>query len=179
MHVVGNSSMISTRNQMNHRSIAGVHQQRIDLSTGTTMVFDDSYMHTMWNCDDRESVLLVLDLWHPDLGSTPAHPSAQLDETAYWMTSSSWYQRQKAHDSITLVFSHDRAQMKEAQKRNALSSTSHAVLRCLGLLLNITRWLPAECSWMAAKSCTDWHDLWSEDDFWRHRLAADFGVTSE
>lgn len=31
------------------------------------MVFDDSYEHEVWNKTDKERVLLLFDLWHPEL----------------------------------------------------------------------------------------------------------------
>jgi aspartate beta-hydroxylase len=35
--------------------------------TGTCIVFDDSFPHEVWNESDRERIVLVVDLWHPDL----------------------------------------------------------------------------------------------------------------
>ena len=34
---------------------------------GRCVVFDDSFTHEVWNTSDRERVVLVVDLWHPDL----------------------------------------------------------------------------------------------------------------
>jgi hypothetical protein len=34
---------------------------------GRCLVFDDSFSHEVWNDGDRRRVVLVLDLWHPDL----------------------------------------------------------------------------------------------------------------
>ena len=34
---------------------------------GRCLVFDDSFVHEVWNDSDRRRVVLVLDLWHPDL----------------------------------------------------------------------------------------------------------------
>ncbi len=34
---------------------------------GRCLVFDDSFRHEVWNESDRRRVVLVLDLWHPDL----------------------------------------------------------------------------------------------------------------
>ncbi|CAN0083195.1 unnamed protein product [Ectocarpus sp. 12 AP-2014] len=34
---------------------------------GKCIVFDDCYEHEVWNKTDRERVLLLFDLWHPDL----------------------------------------------------------------------------------------------------------------
>jgi hypothetical protein len=35
---------------------------------GRCVVIDDSFVHEVWNDSDRRRVILVLDLWHPDLG---------------------------------------------------------------------------------------------------------------
>lgn len=32
------------------------------------IVFDDSFVHEAWNDSDRERLVLIVDLWHPDLG---------------------------------------------------------------------------------------------------------------
>jgi hypothetical protein len=34
---------------------------------GRCVVFDDSFSHEVWNRSNRERVILVVDLWHPDL----------------------------------------------------------------------------------------------------------------
>lgn len=34
---------------------------------GKCLVFDDSYEHEVWNKTEGERVLLLFDLWHPDL----------------------------------------------------------------------------------------------------------------
>lgn len=34
---------------------------------GKCLVFDDSYEHEVWNRTEGERVLLLFDLWHPDL----------------------------------------------------------------------------------------------------------------
>jgi aspartate beta-hydroxylase len=34
---------------------------------GKCLIFDDSLSHTVWNSSDRERVVLIIDLWHPDL----------------------------------------------------------------------------------------------------------------
>lgn len=35
--------------------------------TGKCLVFDDSFTHEVWNTGDRDRIVLVVDLWHPDL----------------------------------------------------------------------------------------------------------------
>jgi hypothetical protein len=34
---------------------------------GKVMIFDDSYLHMAWNHGDRERIILLWDIWHPDL----------------------------------------------------------------------------------------------------------------
>jgi aspartate beta-hydroxylase len=34
---------------------------------GACVVFDDSFPHEVWNESDRDRIVLVVDLWHPDL----------------------------------------------------------------------------------------------------------------
>lgn len=36
-------------------------------SPGKCLVFDDCYEHEVWNKTEGERVLLLFDLWHPDL----------------------------------------------------------------------------------------------------------------
>jgi aspartyl/asparaginyl beta-hydroxylase (cupin superfamily) len=33
----------------------------------TPLVFDDSYEHSTWNLTDSSRVILLFDIWHPDL----------------------------------------------------------------------------------------------------------------
>jgi hypothetical protein len=35
--------------------------------TGKCLAFDDSFVHEVWNEGDRDRVVLVVDVWHPDL----------------------------------------------------------------------------------------------------------------
>jgi len=34
---------------------------------GKALVFDDSYEHEVWNRTDEDRVVLLWDVWHPDL----------------------------------------------------------------------------------------------------------------
>jgi aspartate beta-hydroxylase len=36
---------------------------------GRCLVFDDSFVHEVWNLSDRRRVVLIVDIWHPDLTS--------------------------------------------------------------------------------------------------------------
>lgn len=37
---------------------------------GKTMIFDDSFEHEAWNRSDRDRVILLFDIWRPELGET-------------------------------------------------------------------------------------------------------------
>ena len=41
---------------------------------GKAIVFDDSYEHEVWNTSDANRLVLIIDIWHPDL--TPAQIAA-------------------------------------------------------------------------------------------------------
>jgi aspartate beta-hydroxylase len=43
-------------------------------SEGKVIVFDDSYEHEVWNNSDASRIVLILDIWHPDL--SPAQIAA-------------------------------------------------------------------------------------------------------
>jgi aspartyl/asparaginyl beta-hydroxylase (cupin superfamily) len=34
---------------------------------GDVLIFDDSFEHEVWNDSDRERIVLIIDIWHPDL----------------------------------------------------------------------------------------------------------------
>ena len=36
---------------------------------GKCMLFDDSYLHSSWNEADSERVILLFDVWHPDIAA--------------------------------------------------------------------------------------------------------------
>lgn len=41
--------------------------QRVQWQLGEPLFFDDSYEHRVWNHSDEERVVLLFDIWHPDL----------------------------------------------------------------------------------------------------------------
>jgi aspartyl/asparaginyl beta-hydroxylase (cupin superfamily) len=44
-----------------------VNGETLNWSTGKCLVFDDSFEHEAWNNSDSERIVLIVDLWHPDL----------------------------------------------------------------------------------------------------------------
>jgi len=42
------------------------------------IVFDDSFIHEVWNNSDSERLVLIVDLWHPDLSEWEIHLLKQL-----------------------------------------------------------------------------------------------------
>ena len=45
-----------------------VHNVEKTWEAGKCIVFDDSFTHAVWNSSDQERVVLIVDMWHPDLG---------------------------------------------------------------------------------------------------------------
>jgi aspartyl/asparaginyl beta-hydroxylase (cupin superfamily) len=43
----------------------GGHERSWEL--GRCIIFDDSFLYEVWNESDEDRVVLVVDLWHPDL----------------------------------------------------------------------------------------------------------------
>jgi aspartate beta-hydroxylase len=41
--------------------------KRLSWAPGELLLFDDSYEHSVWNSTDQARVLLLLDLWHPEV----------------------------------------------------------------------------------------------------------------
>ncbi len=48
-------------------------------TTGRCLVFDDSFEHEAWNDDVYDRVVLIIDLWHPDLTDEEVRLLAGLD----------------------------------------------------------------------------------------------------
>jgi aspartate beta-hydroxylase len=48
-------------------------------TTGRCLVFDDSFEHEAWNDDVHDRVVLIVDLWHPDLSDEEVRLLAGLD----------------------------------------------------------------------------------------------------
>lgn len=44
-----------------------VGDETVVLEEGKCIVFDDSYNHEAWNDDDKSRIVLIFDLWHPDI----------------------------------------------------------------------------------------------------------------
>ena len=42
---------------------------------GKALLFDDAFVHSVWNETDKERAVLLCDIWHPDLSA---------DEIASW-----------------------------------------------------------------------------------------------
>jgi aspartyl/asparaginyl beta-hydroxylase (cupin superfamily) len=75
----GPSSVVGMR-------IAG---QEMVWERGKPIVFDDTYEHSVWNQGDRERVVLLFDLWHPELESSERQSIGDMFEDARrkgWLT---------------------------------------------------------------------------------------------
>ena len=49
---------------------------------GKAIVFDDSYEHEVWNETDEARVLLLVDIWHPDVRAEEREKTKQMFEFA-------------------------------------------------------------------------------------------------
>ena len=63
------SNSSSTPNNNAHRPALGIRvaDQVREWHEGSSIVLDDSYVHEVWNDSSESRVLLLLDLWHPDV----------------------------------------------------------------------------------------------------------------
>lgn len=59
----------SDSNSINYRPACGIRVGNVirEWSTGKSLVLDDSYDHEVWNDTDERRVLLLIDVWHPDV----------------------------------------------------------------------------------------------------------------
>ncbi len=110
---------------------------------GRCIVFDDSFEHEVWNESTRRRVVLVLDLWHPDLRSDEVellaglHRYGAANETAtkkYWARNDA--AARKAHDPEVLG-----ARVTEAMRAGDLARAGDDALR-YAQLCRPTRWYP-------------------------------------
>ncbi len=60
---------IPLSNSNNNRPVTGIRvaDQVREWKEGSAIVLDDSYVHEVWNDSEETRVLLLLDLWHPDV----------------------------------------------------------------------------------------------------------------
>jgi hypothetical protein len=59
-----------------------VEDQSRRWSEGRCLVFDDSFEHEAWNHSTDDRIVLIVDVWHPDLTSTEVHLLAGLHRYA-------------------------------------------------------------------------------------------------
>lgn len=48
--------------------------------TGKCLIFDDGFVHEVWNDSDAARVVLIFDMWHPDLNEGERHALDELTE---------------------------------------------------------------------------------------------------
>ena len=41
--------------------------EKVQWEEGVPVIFDDAYVHRVWNNSDEDRVVLLFDLWHPEL----------------------------------------------------------------------------------------------------------------
>jgi aspartyl/asparaginyl beta-hydroxylase (cupin superfamily) len=44
-----------------------VHDATRTPAEGKLLIFDDTWQHSAWNNSDQQRVVLIFELWHPDL----------------------------------------------------------------------------------------------------------------
>jgi hypothetical protein len=59
-----------------------VGKQTREWVPGQALVFDDAYEHEVWNDTDQERVLLLVDVWHPDISKEERQEIVHLFEHA-------------------------------------------------------------------------------------------------
>lgn len=64
-----NPANTTTQQQSHDRPATGIRvaDQIREWHEGSALVLDDSYVHEVWNDTEESRVLLLLDLWHPDV----------------------------------------------------------------------------------------------------------------
>jgi len=72
---------------------------------GKCIVFDDTYDHEVWNRTDQERLVLLVDLWHPDLTS--------IERDA--MDAINWLSLQRANEMLGTWQRNDREREKEGK----------------------------------------------------------------
>lgn len=51
-------------------------------TVGQCLIFDDGFVHEVWNDSDAHRVVLIFDMWHPDLSEPERHALDVLTETS-------------------------------------------------------------------------------------------------
>lgn len=64
-----------------------VHEESREWQAGKLLVFDDSFRHEAWNHSDQERVVLIFEVWNPDLSAAEIFGiQAFLEARAEWMS---------------------------------------------------------------------------------------------
>ena len=61
----------------------------VNYTEGKAIVFDDSYSHNTWNEGESERVILLFDIWHPDVKQVERRGVAEMFDYAReqkWLT---------------------------------------------------------------------------------------------
>ena len=118
---------------------------------GRCVVFDDSFSHEVWNESDRRRIVLVLDLWHPDLTDEEVELLAGLHRYGaangsgarrYWARNDAAAERaraepQKPPDPVRALGDQIEAAMKRLDVPRAAEHAARYAELCRG-----TRWYP-------------------------------------
>jgi aspartate beta-hydroxylase len=61
-----------------------VGEQARQWQEGKCLVFDDYFVHEAWNHSDEDRIVLIVDLWHPDLTATEVRLLEALHHYTYF-----------------------------------------------------------------------------------------------
>ncbi len=89
---------------------------------GRCLVFDDSFAHEVWNDSDRRRIVLVLDLWHPDLSEDEVALLAGLHR--YGLANEASAQRYWARNDVALRRADAHAPPRRRPPTSARSTTT-------------------------------------------------------
>ncbi len=84
---------------------------------GKCMVFDDTFEHEVWNRTDQERLVLLIDLWHPDLSDFEREALETVNWLGLWQA-----------DSLLATWERNERQ-RETEGKRALAQRSHVNLR--------------------------------------------------
>jgi tetratricopeptide (TPR) repeat protein len=127
---------------------------------GRCIVFDDSFSHEVWNQGDRRRLVLVLDLWHPDLGEDEVallaglhhYGAAHAVQTQRYWARNDAERRGQRHPVVEGPARSKRSDPNENDARSRLGSAADARAHLLvgHELSSAQRYAEAEASFRAA-----------------------------
>jgi len=144
------------------------------------LIFDDSYEHEVWNRSDTERVVLIFDVWHPQLTNkniecvrTQFAPAA-FPETACVNHMLDKHALEAASWNKLVVEPSIYDKMPSHQKNTCMAS----ILHCGGLVRSILLGLPVTHVLQLSCACHSCHSFTMSEVVWGDLLWRDFHVKS-